>query len=86
MSSAAYEPVATTEETASSFPTRSRKYRVIAAVVLVLSVLGLASLYKSGIWAVPSARVGTPSDTEEKNNNTGKETQTIMSHGKYSVG
>ncbi|KAI0302660.1 glycoside hydrolase [Russula brevipes] len=96
MSSAAYEPLATTEETPSSPPTRSRKYRVIA-LVLVASVLCLAAFYKLGIWVLPSAQVdsrptpSTPttpsqSDTEEKNNKPGTETQVVMPHGKYSVG
>lgn len=95
--SAGYEPVATTEDSSPPSPARSRKYRVIAVVLFVGILVGLAS-YKSGIWFVPSARVGsrpnpsaaltTPSesDNEEQNNKTGTETQAAMPHGKYSVG
>lgn len=89
---AGYEPVATTEESSFPSPTRSRKYRVIAAAVLFVSVLvGLAS-YKSGIWvrpnpsAVSTTTTPSESDIEEQNNKTGTETQAAMPHGKYSVG
>jgi len=89
MSSAGYEPVATTEE---PYPFRPRKYRVIAIVVFVSLLVGLASFYQFGIWILPSARVESrpsPSSTstpsqEEPNNNT--EIQVVMPHGKYSVG
>ncbi len=85
MSSATYEPVATTEETSSSPPVRSRKYRVVA-VVLLLSILALASLYKFGNWVLPSgAPVGTrPPTTPPQSDN--KTDQIVMPHGKYSVG
>lgn len=87
MSSATYEPVATTEETSSLPPTRFRKYRVVA-VALLLSILILASFYKLGNWVVPShggAPVAsrpqtTPSQSENKTE------QIVMPHGKYSVG
>lgn len=88
MSSAGYEPVATTEEPSSTSPFHPRKYRVIAVVVFVSLLVGLASLYQFGIWILPSARVesrpspSTPS--QEPNNDT--ETQVVMPHGKYSVG
>jgi len=98
MSSAAYEPVATTEGETLPPPTRPRKYRVIA-IALLVSFLGVVASYKSGIWSLPSAQVTsqpptpspsltTPStsDTEEKNNKTGTETSTTMPRGKYSVG
>jgi hypothetical protein len=87
MSSAGYEPVATTEEPS---PSRPRKYRVI--VVFVSLLVGLASFYQFGIWILPSARVESrpsPSSTlttpsQKELNNT--ETQVVMHHGKYSVG
>jgi hypothetical protein len=99
MSSAVYEPVATTEELSSTSPTRPRKYWVTAVVLFVGLLVGLASFYKFGIWNLPSARVepsrptpsntlATPSqsDIKEQNNKTGTETQVVMPHGKYSVG
>ena len=92
MSSARYEPVATTEEPEpSSTSLRPRKYRVIAVVVLVSLLVGLASFYKFGIWILPSAQVESrpsPSGTSltTPNNKTGTGTQVVMPHGKYSVG
>ena len=88
MSSATYEPVATTEETSSLPPTRFRKYRVIA-VVLVLSILILASFYKLGNWGnwvVPSGVpvASRPPTTPSQSDN--KTEQIVMPHGKYSVG
>jgi hypothetical protein len=98
MSSAVYEPVATTEEPSSTSPTRPRKYRLTAIVLFVGLLVGLAS-FRFGIWNLPSARVEpsrpTPSNTlitpsqsdiKEQNNKTGTETQVVMPHGKYSVG
>lgn len=85
MSSAAYEPVATTEETSSSPPTRSRKYRVVA--VVVLSILILAPLYlyyKLGPWVYnpsPQTVASRPPTTPPQSDN-----KTVMPHGKYSVG
>ena len=58
MSSAAYEPVAATENASSPPPiaARLRKYRIVLlAFVLPLSFLALASFYKLGQWSVPSA-------------------------------
>jgi hypothetical protein len=85
MSSAAYEPVATTEETSSLPPTRFRKYRV-AAVVLVLGTLILASFYQLGNWVVPSGVpvASRPPTTPSQSDN--KTEQIVMPHGKYSVG
>jgi hypothetical protein len=89
--SVGYELVATTEESSLPPPTRSRKYRVVAVVLFVSVLVGLAS-YKSGIWVWvrpnPSAVSTTPSesDIEEQNYKTGTETQAAMPHGKYSVG
>jgi hypothetical protein len=83
MSSATYEPVATTEETSSLPPTRFRKYRVVA-VVLLLSILILASFYKFGNWVtvVPSGVPVAPRPPQSDN----KTEQIVMPHGKYSVG
>jgi hypothetical protein len=85
MSSATYEPVATTEEISSPPPTRFRKYRVVA-VVLLLSILILASFYKFGNWVVPSGVpvASRPPTTPSQSDN--KTEQIAMPHGKYSVG
>ena len=82
MSSAAYELVATTEETSSLPPTRPRKYRVFAAV-LFLSILILASFYKLGNWILPSGVLRLPPTPSQSDNKT---EQIVMPHGKYSVG
>lgn len=86
MSSVAYEPVATTEETSPLPPTRPRKYRVVA-VALLLSILILASFkfYKSGNWALPSgvSPISPPTTPSQSDNKTD---QIVMPHGKYSVG
>ncbi len=85
MSSAAYEPVATTEETSSSPPTRSRKFRVVA-VVLLLSILALASFYQLGNWVVPSGAPFGPRPSTTPSQSDNKTEQIVMPHGKYSVG
>ena len=84
MSSAAYEPVATTEETSSLPPTRSSKYRIVA--VVLLSTIILASFYKLGNWVVPSGVPipSRPPTTPSQSDN--KTEQIVMPHGKYSVG
>jgi hypothetical protein len=84
MSSAAYEPVATTETSSSHSRSRSRSPLVV--LVLLLGVFALAAFYKLGILVVPSAPVAsrppiTPSQSDNKT-----ETQIVMPHGKYSVG
>jgi hypothetical protein len=87
MSSATYEPVATTEETSTLPTTRFPKYRV-AAVVLLLSFLILASFYKSGNWVVPT-RSGAPVASRPPttpSHSDNKTEQIVMPHGKYSVG
>jgi len=79
MSLAAYEPVATTEETSSSSRSRSR----IVALVLLLSVFTLAA-FKLGIWVVPTRSAPVASRPPSQSDKT--ETQIVMPHGKYSVG
>jgi cytochrome c-type biogenesis protein CcmH/NrfG len=73
MSPAAYEPVATTEETSSSSssPARSRSRFVAVVLVLLLSVFTLASFYKLGIWNVPTAPLasGPPTTPSERQQN-----------------
>jgi hypothetical protein len=81
MSSAAYEPVATTEETSSLPPTRSSKYRIVAVVLLSITIL--ASFYKLGNWVAPS---GVPTASLPPSQGDNKTEQIIMPHGKYSVG
>ena len=86
MSSAAYEPVATTEETPSIPPTRSRKYRVVAVVLLSTLILILASFYKLGNWVVPSGAPVASRPTTTPSQSDNKTEKVIMPHGKYSVG
>jgi len=85
MSSATYEPVATTEETSSLPTTRFRKYRVVA-VVLLLSTVILATFYKLGNWVLPSGApvASRPPTTPLQSDN--KTEPLVMPHGKYSVG
>lgn len=87
MSSATYEPVATTEETSPLPPTRFRKYRAVA-VVLLLSILILASFYKFGNWVtvVPSGVPVAPRPPTIPSQSDNKTEQIVMPHGKYSVG
>jgi len=87
MSSATYEPVASTEvteETSSLPPTRFRRYRVLA--VVLLSIVLLASFYKLGNWDAPSGApvASRPPTTPSQSDN--KTEQVVMPHGKYSVG
>lgn len=85
MSSATYEPVATTEETSSLPPTHFRKYRVVA-VVLLLSILILASFYKLGNWVAPSGAPVASRPPTIPSQSDNKTEQIVMPHGKYSVG
>jgi cytochrome c-type biogenesis protein CcmH/NrfG len=86
MSPAAYEPVATTEETSSSSPARSRSRFVAVVLVLLLSVFALASFYKLGIWNVPATPLASRPPTTPPQSENKTETQIVMPHGKYSVG